>query len=231
MFVVFIRIVAVNDMLAQKDGRISITEILEQRCSQGLGQVRMFIEGAPGVGKSTFTQKLVWEWAMETPCIHHLSEYKLVLLIPANKIKYQSTFIDYLCDELLPANMKSHLITLLDDVDIQKHTLFIIDGYDELKSNCVDSLQRLLNGPQYIHCSIMVTSRPGQLSNIEQLFDYTHRFLIAGLQVEKLDEFMGKILEPSMITAIGKQVKQSPLATNPLCFGLICIAYQSKDKI
>ena len=118
----------------------------------------IIVEGAPGVGKSTFA----WEYCRRWERGEIAEQYQLVLLLRLrdNRIseaKYLNDLIYYplegvpqaVCEELL----HSHSL----------HTLIILEGFDELPDDCrkgTSVFNDLISGKMLPSATILVTSRP-----------------------------------------------------------------------
>ena len=152
------------DEILQKKEPIKLEEVLKP----GEGQQRMkcvYIQGAPGVGKSTCVGELCRRW--DTHEKDALKEYSLVILLRLREKRVQEA-----------RNVKD--LCYHDNIEVQqgvaaeieacegKDVLFILDGFDELPT----SLQKcsvfikLIQGTYLSHCTVLVTSRPSATADL-----------------------------------------------------------------
>ena len=147
----------------------------------------VLIEGKPGIGKTTFCNKLAYDWATkkqggENPSGSLFPNFQLVLLLKCREIE------SYLCREgqLLPRSKKEQLEEVFKSVlwnaiddqllpqDVTKedkeeffkfirhnqpHILLILDGLDELPTNMLPALKEVIQGRILQRCHLVVTAR------------------------------------------------------------------------
>ena len=130
------------------------------------GEVRLvLVEGAPGIGKSTFVWELCKKWE-EFPC---MQQYKLVILLRLREEEVQAIgsvselFYSYECE----AELKKSLVA--EVVQSQgSGILFILDGFDELPEllQKIGFLLNLIRGTVLPESTILVTSRPSATAEL-----------------------------------------------------------------
>ena len=116
------------------------------------------MEGAPGVGKSTFA----WEFCQRWERGEIAQQYQLVLLLRLRD--KQMTNAKALGDLIYHPSDAVHqaVVTHLEH-SLGLKTLIILEGFDELPDACreEDSMfPQLIQGKILPHATIMVTSRP-----------------------------------------------------------------------
>ena len=150
------------DELLKKKEPIELEEVLNPIEYQS-DMKCIFIEGAPGIGKSTCVGELCRRW--ET--IDALKEYSLVILLRLREKRVQiAQNIEDLCFH------RSRELRQAVAAEIEacegRDVLFILDGLDELP----DSLRRqsvfveLIQGTYLSHCTVLVTSRPSATADL-----------------------------------------------------------------
>ena len=142
---------------------------------------RIFIEGAPGVGKTILSRFLIEEWMNGNV----FQKFKLVLFFPLCQIKFYSrasatSNFESLNEALTQILSEESLCTSLFHY-LKKNdgngVLIVADGWDELSENerRPGTLPyELLFGGLLSHASVIVTSRP----------------LATGIPSEAIDEFI-----------------------------------------
>ena len=129
---------------------ISTEQILEAENTLKL----VLVEGAPGIGKSTFAWELCRKWE-EFSC---MQQYSLVILLRLREEEVQKIAsinqLFFSCDGETIAREVS--------ANYGRGILFILDGFDELPKQLQQNgfLLDLIKGRVLPECSVLVTSRP-----------------------------------------------------------------------
>ena len=147
----------VDEMIKGKT-KIELTDILKTH-KDGNPVSLVFIEGPPGIGKSTLAWELCRRWDRK--------QYDLAVLLRLREREVQK--IECIAD-LFPHGNK-HLQQLVTKEVLGregKGVLFILDGYDELpvKLRQQGLLLKLVKGEDLPNCSVLVTSRPSATSDL-----------------------------------------------------------------
>ena len=161
--------------------------------SQCLEQV-VLVEGAPGVGKSTFA----WEFCRRWERGEIAQQYQLVLLLRLrdermNKAKALGDLI-YHPFETVHQAVVTHL-----GHSLGLNTLIILEGFDELPDACRMSgsvFLQLIHGKLLPHATVMVTSRPWAVEFL--IKDYANRISqhieILGFTKTQISEYIKSVL-------------------------------------
>ena len=144
------------DEILKKKEPIKLEEVLNP--VKGQPEMKcIFIEGAPGIGKSTCVGELCRRWNE----INGLKKYSLVILLRLREKQVQEAQnIEDLCFHR-SRKLRQAVAAEIEDCE-GRDVLFILDGLDELP----DSLRRqsvfveLIQGTYLSHCTVLVTSRP-----------------------------------------------------------------------
>jgi len=151
------------DHILSRKRRISVEEIFATTGSE----LKVLIDGAPGVGKTTLTRRFVKDWAEGKL----LSAYDIVLLLPLRdrRIAQASCISElfYHDDPELRDQVASYVCKTMG-----ANIMLIFDGFDELSLN-----QRkegslfldIISGEKLLHCSVILTSRPYASEAIQRL--------------------------------------------------------------
>ena len=121
---------------------------------------RILVYGRPGIGKSTFTQKVAVDWANGRKKI--LEKFNLLLLIRLRDVCGISDLCNMLkTAELLSADDPMAVNNLCEYVrQNQEKVLLILDGYDEYSGGKSSLIHQIWRGSQLRDCCVMITTRP-----------------------------------------------------------------------
>ena len=121
---------------------------------------RILVYGRPGIGKSTFTQKVAVDWANGRKKI--LKKFNLLLLIRLRDVCGISDLCTMLkTAELLSADDPMAVNNLCEYVrQNQEKVLLILDGYDEYSGGKSSLIHQIWRGSQLRDCCVMITTRP-----------------------------------------------------------------------
>ena len=184
----------VDEMIAGKT-RIEMTDILKPQ-ENGNPVALVFVEGPPGIGKSTLAWELCRRWDRK--------QYDLAVLLRLREIEVQQ--FKSVADLFPHVNQELQQHVTKDVVDREgKGVLFILDGFDELpiKLRRHSLFLKLIKGDVFPKSSVLVTSRPSATKDLHKACSpqIQRHVEILGFTQECITEYATSILsaEPEVL--------------------------------
>ena len=216
------------DVIEGRKCPIDMNEIAANLPSQAMKKV-ILVEGAPGVGKSTFA----WEFCRRWERGEIARQYDLVLLLPLRDKKISKA-------ECLKDLIRHHSEEVRDAVVSElesclgMNVLLILEGYDELPNECRQSslFLELINGQQLPFATLLITSRPWATCDVRKKFG--HRIFqhieVLGFTKEQITAYIRSALsEPEALDLEECLQKQSTVRMCmyiPLNCAIVVTVYQ-----
>ena len=187
------------DVIMKKTNNIDFDDIVRDLPVTALQKV-VLVEGAPGVGKSTFA----WEFCRRWERGEIAQQYRLVLLL---RLRDERMSRAKSLRDLIYHSSESVCQAVVDELEstLGVNTLIILEGFDELpdfqrKDSSIFS--QLILGQILLHAAIMITSRPWATGAL--LAQFTHRIFlhikILGFTEENITKYV-----TSVFTGEGKK--------------------------
>ena len=120
----------------------------------------VLLEGDPGMGKSTYCQKLAYDWATEQEQWDtSFPKIEVLLLLRCHEIR--STIWEAIDDQILPAEIDDQTRECFFRFvrENQPKVLFLLDGVDEMDSSQLQRIFDLVEGKELSGCHVVLTSR------------------------------------------------------------------------
>ena len=188
------------DVIMKKKTNIDFSDIVQDLPPVTAFKKVVLVEGAPGVGKSTFA----WEFCRRWERGEIAQQYQLVLLLRLRdgRISRAKSLRD-----LIYHSSESVCQAVVEELELTfgVNTLIILEGFDELpdsqrKENSI--FLELILGHLLLHATIMITSRPWATGAL--LVDIKHRIFlhveILGFTEENITKYV-----TSVFTGEGKK--------------------------
>ena len=175
-----------------------------------LGQTpikHILVEGAPGIGKTSFALEICRKWA--SPNHNFFSRFKIALLIQLRdqSVKFAKTLADILpfCDD-------ADFIASQLQATNGRGVLLIFDGWDEFpldlqESSFVSSLIHFQFKKLY-QSTILVTTRPTSSGDLKRLA--TTRLEILGFTQERVHEYFKENMNKRQFDMLTEHLKKYP---------------------
>ena len=121
----------------------------------------VLIEGDPGMGKTTYCQKLAYDWATkQDEWDESFPETDVLLLLRCRDIE-SSSIKEAIDDQILPydVNKEAKEVFFQFISENQLKVLLVLDGVDEVDASKLEMIENLLKSKEFAYCHIVLTSR------------------------------------------------------------------------
>ena len=197
----------------------------------------ILIEGDPGMGKTTYCQKLAYDWATKKDeWDPSFPEIEVLLLLKCNEI--QSNIWEAIDDQILPEEMEDQAKECFFKFirENQSKVLLVLDGLDEVDPSNLKVLSSLIQGKELSGCYIVVTSRHEAGSKVRRYCDTLWE--IKGFTKKDAQSFILKYFKNvgkghlawKLIRSIrDRDLKE--LTKNPLNTALLCVICEDFEGV
>ena len=193
----------------------------------------VLIEGNPGMGKTTYCQKLVYDWSVgEIPPDASFPEVKIMLLLKCRDMHMKTANIEEaIDDQLLPQDAgKKEKEDFFQFIRCnQSRILLVLDGLDELRDDLVQGFLPLIQGKVFANLYLILTSRHEAGMKVRRYCDTLLE--IIGYSQEDVESYIKKYfinhedqsLADKMIQKLNGDRYLKELTANPLNTALLCL--------
>ena len=196
----------------------------------------VLIEGDPGMGKTTYCQKLAYDWATkQKEWDPSFPEIEVLLLLKCHEIK--SDIWEAINDQILPEEMddqaKEYFFKFIREN--QSKVLLVLDGMDEADPSNLKMFFNLVEGKELSGCYVVLTSHHEVGKKVRRFCDtlweiigfnkedaesFIHKYF-KNINKELLAEKTIKMIWPPLHSARSTDLHE--LAKNPLNTALLCV--------
>ncbi|XP_068734578.1 NLR family CARD domain-containing protein 3-like [Montipora capricornis] len=208
------------------DSIVNMLEIFtpHEECSQ---PKKVLIEGQPGMGKTTYCNKVAYDWAKKCKVEDFFPDVQVLLLLRCREIN--SDLWEAIDDQILPRGIKKEerekFFALIQEH--QSHVLLVLDGLDELPSHYLPVYKELIQGRMLPKCYLLVTARHEAGMKVRECCDTLLE--VEGFTKDAAEGFIRRYfktnehLAKKLLDKLGTDASLSGLTANPLNTALLCL--------
>ena len=194
----------------------------------------VLIEGDPGMGKTTYCQKLAYDWAnRQEELDESFTEIQVLLLLRCHDI--EGNIREAIEEQILPEDIdkesKENFFKFI--CENESKVLLVLDGLDEVDPGKLPMYVKLVEGRKFSKCRIVLTSRHEAGMKLRRLCDTLWE--IVGFAWEDAESFIFKYFKSNRPLA-DKLLKQlsarsgssdlREMTSNPLNTALLCVLFE-----
>ena len=190
----------------------------------------VLIEGDPGMGKSTYCQKLAYDWATKQKELDpSFPDIDVLLLLKCHDVK--SSILKAIDDQILPAEIDDQARECFFKFvrENQSKVLLVLDGLDEMDSTEMKRIYDLVEGKELSGCHVILTSRHEVGRKLRRYCDTLWE--IVGFTEEDANSFIRRyfksIKREDLLENLLEKIRYShelrDLSKNPLNVTLLCV--------
>ena len=198
----------------------------------------VLIEGDPGMGKSTYCQKLAYDWATKQKEFDpSFPDIDVLLLLKCHEVK--SSIWKAIDDQILPAEIDDQAKECFFKFvrENQSKVLLVLDGLDEMDSTEMKRIYDLVEGKELSGCHVILTSRHEVGRKPRRYCDTLWE--IVGFTEEDANGFIRRYFESikreDLLENLLKNIRFSDeftnLSKNPLNVTLLCVLCEDLEGI
>ena len=198
----------------------------------------VLIEGDPGMGKSTYCQKLAYDWATKQKELDpSFPDIDVLLLLKCHDVK--SSILKAIDDQILPAEIDDQARECFFKFvrENQSKVLLVLDGLDEMDSTEMKRIYDLVEGKELSGCHVILTSRHEVGRKLRRYCDTLWE--IVGFTEEDANSFIRtyfkNIKREDLLENLLQKIRYSDelrnLSKNPLNVTLLCVLCEDLEGV
>ena len=218
------------DTIMQAKERIEMDDIIDKTRL-------VVVEGAPGIGKSTFAWELCRQWST----LESLNHFSLVVLLNLREEGVQTA--THITD-LFPCGDDPDLSRLVAEEvrrENGKGVLFVFDGFDEFPAKLREKslVTDIISGSSYLpKATVLVTSRPSATVQLQSFFQTSigKHIEIVGFSHKEIHEYAESVLGSGseMLASFKTYLSANPVVKammyNPLNSAIVVEVYRKTSE-
>ena len=196
----------------------------------------VLIEGKPGMGKTTYCKKVVFDWATGKHATgNYFTNFVIVLLIKCRDVR--SGLWEAIEDQLLPREVGEDQRERFFDFirHNQSNVLLVLDGLDEVSEKKLAMFSEVIQGRVLPNCRVIGTARHEAGVKVRKYCDTLLE--VEGFTEEDVETYIGNYfranikLAEQLIKHLFYDSKLYEILRNPLNTALLCLVYEALNGV
>ena len=219
------------------DRAVTMSEILNphEECEKPR---TVLIEGKPGMGKTTYCNKIVFDWAtgkLETE--HCFPNFQIVLFIKCRDVN--SDLWEAIDDQILPRDVDEDTRERFFDFIHQNKSdvLLVLDGLDEVPEEKLSMFTEIIQGRVLPNSRVVATARHEAGMKVRKYCDTLLE--VEGFTEDDAETFIFKYFKTISREDLAKKLMEEleddenlmNMAANPLNTALLCLVYEEFEGV
>ena len=208
------------------DSIVNMLEIFKphEECPQPR---KVLIEGQPGVGKTTYCNKIAYDWAKNCKADDSFPNVQVLLLLKCKDIN--SDLREAIDDQLLPKDIKKEerekFFTFV--WEHQSNVFLVLDGLDELPTHKLSVYKEIIQGRMLSKCYLVVTARHEAGIKVRECCDTLLE--VEGFTKNDAEDFIRRYfkterhLAEKLLDKLRTDASLRGITANPLNTALLCL--------
>ena len=196
----------------------------------------VLIEGKPGMGKTTYCQKVVFDWATGKHATGNcFTNFVILLLIKCRDV--ESGLWEAIEDQLLPQEVgEDERERFFDFIrHNQSNVLLVLDGLDEVSEKKLPMFSEIIQGRVLPNCRVIATARHEAGVKVRKYCDTLLE--VEGFTEKDVETFIRNYFRarPKLAEQLIKHLYDDDnlyeILTNPLNTALLCLVYEDLNGV
>ena len=196
----------------------------------------VLIEGKPGIGKTTYCKKVVFDWATGKRATGNcFANFVIVLLIKCRDV--QSGLWEAIEDQLLPREVgEDQRVRFFEFIrHNQSNVLLVLDGLDEVSERKLPTFLEIIQGRVLPNCRVVATAQHEAGVEVRKYCDTLLE--VEGFTEEDVNSFIINYfrarpkLAEQLIQHLYNDDNLYEILKNPLNTALLCLVYEDLNGV
>ena len=184
-----------QELFVKKESAAEDNQRTQESKSEKVPGEKILFKGDPGMGKTTISRKITWDWAVGL-----FKTFVIVFLVYLKFVRPGDSIENVIIGQTPVLQEKTLNVTEKRMKQILEifgnRILVILDGLDEHALGKNRDVEAILKGRKYLYCNFLLTSRPHSIRNVEEYFQTVVR--VDGFTLKEARKFASNLLNNNL---------------------------------